>query len=59
MLSILIRIDESILVSTHDIKFCDENRKFLKVFVFLSYRKNFVGTQNEFELAMINEPSRY
>ena len=27
------------------------------MFVFLSYRKNFVGNQNEFELATVNEPS--
>ena len=26
-------------------------------FVFLSYRKNFVGLKNEFELAVVNEPS--
>ena len=32
-------------------------RKFPKLFVFLSYRKNFVGTKNEFKLAMVNEPS--
>ena len=27
------------------------------MFIFLSYRKNFVGTENKFERAMVNEPS--
>ena len=39
------------------IQFRDKVRKFPKFFVFLSYRKNFEGTKNEFELAMVNEPS--
>ena len=30
------------------------------MFIFLSYRKNFLGTQkNEFESAMVNEPSMF
>ena len=32
-------------MSTHNIQFHDEIRKFPLNFVFLSYRKNFVGTQ--------------
>ena len=32
-------------MSTHNIQFHDKIRKFPLVFVFLSYRKNFVGTQ--------------
>ena len=27
------------------------------MFVFLSYRKSFLGLKNEFESAMVNEPS--
>ena len=44
-------------MSTHNIQFRDKIRKFLQVFVFLSCWKNLVGTKNEFELAMVNEPS--
>ena len=44
-------------MSTYIIRFHDKIRIFPQIFVFLSYRKNFVGTQNEFESAMINEPS--
>ena len=43
-------------MSTHNIQF-HKIRKNPKIFVFLRYRKNFVGTKNEFELAMVNEPS--
>ena len=32
-------------MSTHNIQYHDKIRKFLLVFVFLSYRKNFKGTQ--------------
>ena len=46
-------------MSPENIQFHDKIRKFLKFFVFLSYRKNFVGTQNEFELAMRNDPSMF
>ena len=46
-------------MSPENIQFHDKIRKFLKIFVFLSYRKNFVGTQNEFELAMRNDPSMF
>ena len=42
-------------MSTHNIQFNDK-KIFLNI-VFLSYRKKFVETQNEFELAMVNEPS--
>ena len=41
------------LMSTHNIKFHDKIRKFSKIVVFLSYRKNFVGTQK----LMGNRPS--
>ena len=44
-------------MSTHNIKFHDYLRQFPYIFVFFSYRKNFAGTKNEFELAMVNEPS--
>ena len=37
-------------MSTHSIQFHDKITKFPLVFVFSSYRKNFKGTQNEFEL---------
>ena len=33
------------LMSTHNIQFHDKIRKFPLIFVFLSYRKNFIGTQ--------------
>ena len=42
-----------ILMSTHNIQFHNEIRKPL-IFVFLIYRKNFVGSQ---KLSMVNEPS--
>ena len=49
MLSVLIRIASMILMSTHNLQFHDKIRKFPQIFVFLSYRKNFVGTQKQFE----------
>ena len=42
MLSVL---NGAILMSTHNIQFHDKVRKCPLVFVFLNYRKNFVGTQ--------------
>ena len=44
-------------MSTHNIQFHHKIRTFPKYLFFWSYRKNFVGTKNEFELAMVNEPS--
>ena len=44
-------------MSAHNIQFHDKIRKFPYVFVFLSYRKNFLRTHKRFELAMVNEPS--
>ena len=44
-------------MSTHNIQFRDKIRKFPLVFVFWSFWKNFVVTQNEFELVMLNKPS--
>ena len=44
-------------MSTHKIQFYDKIRKFPEIFVFLSYRKNFVGEHNEFESSKVNEPS--
>ena len=47
-------------MSTYSIHFYENIRKFsikyLKVFVFLSYWKNFLGLKNEFETATVNEP---
>ena len=50
MLSALIRIassrlDEAILMSTHNIQFHDKIRKNHEIFVFLNYWENFVGTE--------------
>ena len=53
----LSELEEAILMSTHNIQFHHKIRKFPKYFFFWSFRKNFVGTKNEFELAMVNEPS--
>ena len=39
-------------MSIHNIQFHDKIRKIPYMFDFLSYRKNFVGLKNEFELAM-------
>ena len=38
-------LDKAILMRTHNIQFHDKIRKFPKIFVFLSYWKNFIGTQ--------------
>ena len=48
-------------MSTHNIQFHDKIRKlkFPEIFVFLRYRKNFVGLKNKFESAMVNEPSGF
>ena len=44
-------------MSRHNIHvhFLDKIRKLLLIFVFLSYRKIFLGTQNEIESATVNE----
>ena len=42
-------------MSTHNIQFHDKIRKIPLVFVFLSYQKNFVGTQ---KLVRINHGKR-
>ena len=48
-------------MSTHNIHFQYKMRQFLKnipkYLVFLTYTKDFLGTQNEFESATVNEPS--
>ena len=44
-------------MSPHNIQFHDKIKKNTKILVFLSYRKNFVGLKNEFEIAVVNEPS--
>ena len=43
-------------MSTHGIQFHDKRRNLPKIFVLLNYRKNFIGTKKEFELAIVNEP---
>ena len=48
------KIDDAILMSTHNIQFYDEKNNYLNI-CFWGYRKNFVGIQNEFELATLNE----
>ena len=35
------------MLSTRNIQFLDKTRKFPKLFVFLSYRKNLAGTQKQ------------
>ena len=45
LLSVLIRI--ALIMSTHNIQLHDKIRKFPQIFVLLSYRKNFVGTQKQ------------
>ena len=40
-----IRLNKAILMSTHNIQFHDKIRKNPQIFVFLSYWKNFVGTE--------------
>ena len=37
--------DKAILMSTYNIHFHDKIRKFPLIFVFMSYRKNFVGSK--------------
>ena len=34
-------------------------RNIPQIFIFMTYRNNFIGTQNEFESAMVNEPSMF
>ena len=50
-------------MSTHNKQLHDKIRKNPKIFVFLSYWKNFVGTEKrlkkEFESSMVNEPSGF
>ena len=47
-------------MSTHNIQFHDKIRKNPYIFVFLSYWKDFVGTEKkEFELSTVNEPYRF
>ena len=46
-------------MSTFNIQFYGKIRKFPTIFVFLSYRKNFVGTQKRVRITMVNEPSRF
>ena len=38
-------------MSTHNIQLHDIIRKFPEIFVFLSYRKNFEGTQNRVQIS--------
>ena len=38
-------------MSTHNIQFHDKIRKFPLIFVFLSYRKNFVGTKKRVRIS--------
>ena len=38
-------------MSKHNIQFHDKIRKFLEILVFLSYRKNFVGTQKRVRIS--------
>ena len=38
-------------MSTRNIQFCDKMRKFPSIFVFLSCRKNFVGTQKRVRIS--------
>ena len=42
-------------MSTHNVQFLDRIRKFPLIIVFWSYRENFVGTQNKFELAVVHK----
>ena len=44
----------AILMSSHNVQFHDKIRKFPEIFVFLSYRRNFKGTQ---KTSHGNEPS--
>ena len=38
-------------MSTRNIQFQDKIKEILKIFVFLSYRKNFVGTQKRVRIS--------
>ena len=38
-------------MSTHNIQFHDKIIKFHKIFVFLSYRKNYVGTKKQVQIS--------
>ena len=38
-------------MGTHNIQFHDKIRKFLLIFVFLSYRKNFAGTNKRVRIS--------
>ena len=42
-------------MSTQNIRFHDKIRKFPEIFVFLSYRKNFVGTQKRVRIIQGNQ----
>ena len=42
---------------SHNIQFHGTMRKCPSIFVLLSYWKNFVGTKNEFQFAMVKKPS--
>ena len=53
MLCVLIRMASS---RQHNIQFHDKMRKFPSIFVFFHARTSW-GLKNEFELAMVNEPS--
>ena len=44
-------------MSTHNIQFHDKIKKNKQIFVFLSYWKNFVGTENKFKSSTVNKPS--
>ena len=46
-------------MGTHNIPFHDKIKQNPYVFVFLSYRKNFVETQTRFRINHGNEPSSY
>ena len=42
-----------ILISTHNIQFLDKIKTYPLILVSLDYRKNSVGTEKEFEFAMV------
>ena len=45
-------------MSTHNIQSHNKMRKFPTIFVFLSYRKNSVGTQNGVQIShVVNKPA--
>ena len=45
-------------MSTHNIQFHDEIRKYRKIFVFLSNRKNFAGTRTRVRISHGKRPIR-